>query len=73
MSVKHIALMCATMLCTSVNCMRRAEVLVKETAMSPGKAVAYSLDTLQQRGELHIGPGDVVYEGMVVGLSLIHI
>ena len=25
------------------------------------------LDTLQQRAELHVGPGDVVYEGMIVG------
>jgi GTP-binding protein len=29
--------------------------------------VAYSLDTLQQRAEMHVGPGDVVYEGMIVG------
>jgi GTP-binding protein len=32
-----------------------------------GRAVAYSLDNLQQRGELFIGPGDEVYEGMIVG------
>ena len=25
------------------------------------------LDTLQQRSELHVAPGDVVYEGMIVG------
>ena len=31
-----------------------------------GRAVAYSLDTLQQRAEMHVGPGDVVYEGMIV-------
>ena len=36
-------------------------------SMVAGRAVAYALDTLQQRSELHVGPGDVVYEGMVVG------
>jgi len=32
-----------------------------------GKAVGFALDGLQQRSELHISPGDVVYEGMIVG------
>ncbi len=32
-----------------------------------GRAVAYSLDNLQQRGDLFIVPGDEVYEGMIVG------
>ncbi len=32
-----------------------------------GKAVAYGLDGLQQRAELFVGPGDEIYEGMVVG------
>jgi GTP-binding protein len=32
-----------------------------------GRAVAYSLDTLQDRSELHVGHNDVVYEGMIVG------
>ncbi len=32
-----------------------------------GKATAYALDALQPRGELLIGPGTDVYEGMVVG------
>ncbi len=32
-----------------------------------GRAVAFSLDGLQQRGELFIWPGDEVYEGMIVG------
>ena len=36
-------------------------------SIAAGRAVAYSLDTLQQRAELHVAPGDVVYEGMVVG------
>ncbi|HJT33719.1 MAG TPA: translational GTPase TypA [Pirellulales bacterium] len=32
-----------------------------------GKAVAFGLDGLQERAELFIGPGDEVYEGMIVG------
>ena len=32
-----------------------------------GTATAYALDSLQLRGELFIGPGDEVYEGMVIG------
>ncbi len=32
-----------------------------------GRAVAYALDTLQDRSELHVGHNDVVYEGMIVG------
>ncbi len=32
-----------------------------------GAATGYALDSLQLRGELFIGPGDEVYEGMVVG------
>jgi GTP-binding protein len=35
----------------------------------PGHATGYALDNLQARGELFIGPGDAVYEGMVVGES----
>jgi len=34
-----------------------------------GAATGYALDNLQQRGELFIGPGEQVYEGMVVGES----
>ena len=33
----------------------------------PSVATAYALDNLQLRGELFIGPGAPVYEGMVVG------
>jgi GTP-binding protein len=33
-----------------------------------GKAVAYALINLQNRGRLMIGPNDEVYEGMVVGV-----
>ena len=29
--------------------------------------MAYALDTLQERSELHVGHNDVVYEGMIVG------
>jgi GTP-binding protein len=32
-----------------------------------GSATGYALDALQPRGELFIGPGEDVYEGMVVG------
>ena len=34
-----------------------------------GTSTAYALDNLQLRGELFIGPGEAVYEGMVVGES----
>jgi GTP-binding protein len=37
-------------------------------ANADGKAVAYALFNLQNRGRLMIGPGDEVYEGMVVGI-----
>ncbi|MFA5844377.1 MAG: translational GTPase TypA [Coriobacteriia bacterium] len=36
-------------------------------AMSTDKAVAYALDTLQTRGTLFVGPGEMCYEGMIVG------
>ena len=36
-------------------------------SIAAGKAVAFGLDSLQQRAELHVAPGDVVYEGMIVG------
>ena len=34
-----------------------------------GAATPHALDNLQKRGELFIGPGDEVYEGMVIGES----
>jgi GTP-binding protein len=34
---------------------------------SAGKANAYGLNTLQERGTLFVSPGEEVYEGMVVG------
>ena len=36
-------------------------------AMSTDKAAAYALDALQQRGTMFVAPGDICYEGMVVG------
>jgi GTP-binding protein len=38
-------------------------------SMSTEVAVAYALDTLQQRGSLFVGPGESCYEGMIVGES----
>ena len=35
---------------------------------SAGKALAYALFNLQERGRLFIGHGDEVYEGMIVGI-----
>ncbi len=37
-------------------------------SMLQGKALGYALFNLQERGKLMIGPGDEVYEGMVVGI-----
>lgn len=36
-------------------------------SMVPGKVLGYSLDNLQQRGALYVGPNIEVYEGMVIG------
>ncbi len=36
-------------------------------SMTTGKAVAYALGTLQERGTLFVAPGDECYEGMIVG------
>ncbi len=38
-------------------------------AIENAKAVAYALDTLQQRGTMFVEPGDECYEGMIVGES----
>jgi GTP-binding protein len=43
---------------------RTSGVLV---SMMAGRAVAYGLNTLQERSELFVAPGDEVYEGMIVG------
>jgi GTP-binding protein len=37
-------------------------------ANGAGKALAYALFNLQERGRLFIGHGDEVYEGMVIGI-----
>ncbi|MGL4942658.1 MAG: translational GTPase TypA [Thermoguttaceae bacterium] len=36
-------------------------------SMVPGRANAFALDSLQARSEPFVAPGDVVYEGMIVG------
>ncbi len=36
-------------------------------AMETGVAASYSLDGIQERGLMFVGPGDRVYEGMIVG------
>jgi GTP-binding protein len=33
----------------------------------PGKTTAYAIEHVQDRGEMFVGPGERVYEGMVVG------
>ena len=43
---------------------RAAGVMISNMA---GKATAYKINELQQRGVLFVAPGDEVYEGMVVG------
>jgi GTP-binding protein len=40
-----------------------------QVSMSPGKAVAYALDGLQERGEIFVTPGVDLYEGMIVGVN----
>jgi GTP-binding protein len=36
-------------------------------SMAGGRAVAFGLDSLQERAEMFIAPGEDVYEGMIVG------
>jgi GTP-binding protein len=43
---------------------RRAGVLV---SLERGEAVAYALWNLEERGVLFVGPGDLVYPGMIIG------
>ncbi len=38
-------------------------------SMASGKALGYALFNLQERGQLMIGPGAEVYEGMVIGIN----
>jgi GTP-binding protein len=46
---------------------RRNGVLV---SMVPGKALAYALYTLQERGKLIVDHGTEVYEGMLIGINM---
>ncbi len=45
---------------------RKTGVMV---SMSGGRAVAYALWGLQDRGEIFVRPGDDLYEGMIVGVN----
>ncbi|AGF48398.1 GTP-binding protein [Candidatus Kinetoplastibacterium oncopeltii TCC290E] len=47
------------------NCGRRNGVLISQYS---GAAVAYALWKLQDRGRMFVNPGDVLYEGMIVGI-----
>lgn len=51
----------------------KGEVLRRKSgvqiSMNNGKAVAYGLFRLQERGEILINPGDDVYEGMIIGVN----
>nr|WP_294851072.1 translational GTPase TypA [uncultured Sphingomonas sp.] len=38
-------------------------------SMEQGAAVAYALNMLEERGTLFISPGDMLYEGMIIGES----
>jgi len=38
-------------------------------SMENGIAMGYSLNTVQERGDLFVGPGTKVYEGMILGLN----
>ncbi|MDH4229003.1 MAG: translational GTPase TypA [Nitrospirota bacterium] len=37
-------------------------------SMAEGKSVAYALWNLEERGRLFVGPGEAVYEGMILGI-----
>ncbi len=50
---------------TNIDSARRNGALISNCG---GNAVAYALFSLQERGELFVAPGDVVYEGMVIGI-----
>ena len=38
-------------------------------SMASGKALSYSLETLQERGKLFLSPGDEIYEGQLAGIN----
>ncbi|MCE2406601.1 MAG: translational GTPase TypA [Pseudomonadales bacterium] len=50
---------------TNIESARRNGALISNCG---GNAVAYALFSLQERGELFVAPGEVVYEGMVIGI-----
>lgn len=45
---------------------RQSGVMISQLA---GDAVAYSLFSLQDRGEIFVKPSDVLYEGMIIGVN----
>jgi GTP-binding protein len=36
-------------------------------ALEPGESVTYALHNIQERGALFLGPGEPIYEGMIIG------
>jgi len=38
-------------------------------SMAQGKTLGYSLNTIQERGELFVGSSEDVYEGMIIGIN----
>ncbi|MBI4335466.1 MAG: translational GTPase TypA [Candidatus Omnitrophica bacterium] len=40
-----------------------------QVAMADGKAVAFAIANLQDRGIIFVEPGDMVYEGMIIGMN----
>ena len=40
-----------------------------QISMGSGRAVAYALFGLQERGEIFINPGNDIYEGMIIGVN----
>ena len=47
----------------------KGEISSRTVAFEPGVSVTYGLYNAQERGELLIGPGVEVYEGMIVGIN----
>lgn len=45
---------------------RLGDAMVADRA---GRSTGFALDNLQKRGELFIGPGEQVYEGMIIGVT----
>jgi len=44
---------------------RKGVLIATET----GKSMGYAMNTVQERGDLFISPGDDVYEGMIIGIN----